>query len=191
MVYLIFHTVIIINRKNWRITIKLHFENLCILKKRTYIHARTPPLPVHFCSLFNDPPPLLNKHTFWMSTYITVTLNGKIANALTKKSTSTYYYAKGSYFSIMLVICFHSEDWSNDMYFYKQTNKKKTKKESERDCNRTLNYNHIVLNGRVFVYRLSCFEFESCCSHIIIRYLCLFWARSFLKFRQIQSVDSL
>ena len=30
MVCLIFHTVIIINRKNWRITTKLHFENFNI-----------------------------------------------------------------------------------------------------------------------------------------------------------------
>ena len=43
MFCLIFHTVIIINRKNWRITIKLHFENLSIFfKKRTYTHAWTP-----------------------------------------------------------------------------------------------------------------------------------------------------
>ena len=47
MVCLIFHTVIIINRKNWRITTKLHFENLIIfLKKQTHAYARTPtPLP--------------------------------------------------------------------------------------------------------------------------------------------------
>ena len=41
MVCLIFHTVIIINRKTWRITTKLHFENLSVfLKKQTYAHAR-------------------------------------------------------------------------------------------------------------------------------------------------------
>ena len=46
MVCLIFHTVIIINRKNWRITTKLHFGNISIfLKKQTYAHARTTPLP--------------------------------------------------------------------------------------------------------------------------------------------------
>ena len=56
MFCLIFHTVIIINRKNWRITIKLHFENLSIFfKKRTYTHARTPS-PVRFYSLFNGFP---------------------------------------------------------------------------------------------------------------------------------------
>ena len=59
MVYLIFHTAIIINRKNWRKTIKVHFKNPRIFfKKRTYTHARTPPCPVRFCSLFNDFPPL-------------------------------------------------------------------------------------------------------------------------------------
>ena len=69
---LIFHTAIIINRKTWRITIKLHFENLSILfKKQTYTHARTPPLPVRFCSLFNDPSsPILNIRAFWMTPYI-------------------------------------------------------------------------------------------------------------------------
>ena len=37
------HTAIIINRKNWRITIKLHFGNLRIFfKKRMYTHARSP-----------------------------------------------------------------------------------------------------------------------------------------------------
>ena len=46
MVCLIFHTVIKINRKKWRITTKLHFENLSnFLKKQTYAHARIPPPP--------------------------------------------------------------------------------------------------------------------------------------------------
>ena len=43
MVYLIFHTAIIINRKNWRITIKLHFENIDISFKeseRTHVLER-------------------------------------------------------------------------------------------------------------------------------------------------------
>ena len=54
---LIFHTAIIINRKNWRITIKLHFENLSIFfKKSERTHTLGPPPPVRFCSLFNDPP---------------------------------------------------------------------------------------------------------------------------------------
>ena len=59
MFCLIFHTVIIINRKNWRITIKLHFENLSIFfKKRTYIHARTlPPSPCSFLFTFQWIPP--------------------------------------------------------------------------------------------------------------------------------------
>ena len=65
MVCLIFHTAIIINRKNWRITIKLHFENLWIFKEiRTYTHARNPSPPIRFCLLFNGPPSLLNERTF-------------------------------------------------------------------------------------------------------------------------------
>ena len=59
MVCLIFHTAIIINRKNWRIIIKLHFENLRIffLKKRTYTHARTPlPLFVFIHFSVTSPP---------------------------------------------------------------------------------------------------------------------------------------
>ena len=68
---LIFHTAILINRKKWRITIKLYFENLSIfLKKRAYTHARakTPPPPVCFCSFafqWRLLPPL-NEPTFWM-----------------------------------------------------------------------------------------------------------------------------
>ena len=43
MVCVIFHTAIIINRKNWRITVKLHFEDLSIfLKKKANMYARTP-----------------------------------------------------------------------------------------------------------------------------------------------------
>ena len=72
---------IMINRNNWRITIKLHFENISFfLKKRMYTHARTPPPPVCFCSLFNDPPPpppLINEHTFWMTPMF---LNSCLAN---------------------------------------------------------------------------------------------------------------
>ena len=56
MVCLIFHTVIIINRKNCRITTKLHFENLSIfLKKKAYTHARSSPPTPHppFPSKYN------------------------------------------------------------------------------------------------------------------------------------------
>ena len=35
---MVFHTTIIINRKNWRITIKLHFENLSIFLKKANLH---------------------------------------------------------------------------------------------------------------------------------------------------------
>ena len=49
MVCLIFHTAIIINRKNWRITIKLNFENISIcFKKSERTHARTTPVFVRF-----------------------------------------------------------------------------------------------------------------------------------------------
>ena len=47
MVCLIFHTTVIINRKNWRITIKLHFENPSIVfskSERTNMLA-PPPYP--------------------------------------------------------------------------------------------------------------------------------------------------
>ena len=60
MVCLIFHTTIIINRKNWRINVKLHFENLSIFFSEC-THMLEPPssslASVRFCSLFNDPPP--------------------------------------------------------------------------------------------------------------------------------------
>ena len=71
IVCLKFHTAVIINRKNWRITIKLHFENFSIFfKKRTYAHAKTPLLPFLFSSLFNDPsPPILNERTFCITPY--------------------------------------------------------------------------------------------------------------------------
>ena len=59
MVCLIFHTAIIINRKNWRISIKLNFKNISIFfLKWTYTNDSPPPPPphpVHFCSLLNDP----------------------------------------------------------------------------------------------------------------------------------------
>ena len=67
---LIFHTAIIINRKNWRITIKLYLENLSIFffKKWTYTHARTPPPLVLFVFVrFSMTPPLLNERTFSMT----------------------------------------------------------------------------------------------------------------------------
>ena len=59
MVCLIFHTAIIINRKNWRRTRKLHFEKLSIFfKKRTHTYARTPhPLFVFVCFSMTLPPP--------------------------------------------------------------------------------------------------------------------------------------
>ena len=49
MVCLIFHTVIIINRKNWIITIKLHFENLSISFKSERTHMLGPPPPLSPC----------------------------------------------------------------------------------------------------------------------------------------------
>ena len=51
------HTAIIINRKNWRITIKLHFGNLSIFfLKSQRTHMLGPPPSVRFCLLFKDPP---------------------------------------------------------------------------------------------------------------------------------------
>ena len=38
MVCLIFHTEITINRKNWRITTKLHLENLKIFLKKANVN---------------------------------------------------------------------------------------------------------------------------------------------------------
>ena len=60
IVCLIFHTAIIINSKNWCITIKLYFENLRIFfKKRTYTHdpaSPSPPQRIFFSHNFlNDP----------------------------------------------------------------------------------------------------------------------------------------
>ena len=66
MVCLIFHTAIIINRKNWRITIKLHFENVSnfFFKKWMYTHARTPLALIVFVHFSMMPPSLLDKLTF-------------------------------------------------------------------------------------------------------------------------------
>ena len=61
MVCLTFHTAIIINKNNRRITIKLDFENLSIFlkkKKQTCTHARIPPSSVFV--RFQGPPPLLS-----------------------------------------------------------------------------------------------------------------------------------
>ena len=69
MVYLIFHAAIIINRKNWRITTKLHFENLSnFFKKSERIHmlGPPPPAPVRFCLLFNDPLPSPPQRTYFL-----------------------------------------------------------------------------------------------------------------------------
>ena len=57
MVCLIFHTDIMISRKNWRVTVRLHFENLSIFFKTANIHTcQDHPPPDRFCLLFNDPP---------------------------------------------------------------------------------------------------------------------------------------
>ena len=59
MLCLIFHTAFIINRKNWRITIKFHFKNLSIfLKSERKLKLGPPPPRVRFCSFFNDAHPL-------------------------------------------------------------------------------------------------------------------------------------
>ena len=67
MVYLIFYTAIIINRKNCRIAIKLHFENLSIFfKKSEPTDMQGPPLPLFAFVRFLMTPysPLLNKRAF-------------------------------------------------------------------------------------------------------------------------------
>ena len=54
MVCLIFHTAFIINQKNWKITIKLHFENLSIFFQKS---TRTPLPPFVFFPFSMTPPP--------------------------------------------------------------------------------------------------------------------------------------
>ena len=58
------------NRKNWRITIKLHFKNLGILFKKANVHTWwDSPSPCLFLFAFQwlAPHPLLNERTFWMT----------------------------------------------------------------------------------------------------------------------------
>ena len=66
MICLIFHTAIIINRKNWRITIKLHFQNVGIffLNERTQMLGALLPLFVfgRFAMIPSHTP--LNERTF-------------------------------------------------------------------------------------------------------------------------------
>ena len=61
MVCLIFHTAIITNRKNWRITMKLHFENLSIffLKSERTQMLGPSPSPCSFLFAFQWLPPSL------------------------------------------------------------------------------------------------------------------------------------
>ena len=67
MICLIFHTAIRINGKNWRITIKLHFENSSIfLKKQTYTHARAP-LPLFVFVHISIPPPPPPQRTYFLN----------------------------------------------------------------------------------------------------------------------------
>ena len=63
MVCLIFHINIIINRKNWRITIKLFFKKK---SERTQMPGLPSPLPLFiFVRFLMTPvPPLLNERTF-------------------------------------------------------------------------------------------------------------------------------
>ena len=56
MLRLIFHTASIINRKNWRITTKLHFENISIFfLKSERTHMLGPPSPCSFLFTFQGP----------------------------------------------------------------------------------------------------------------------------------------
>ena len=59
MVCLIFHTVFIINRNNWRMTIRPHFENSSIFfykSERTYMVGLPPPSPCLLLFAFQWPP---------------------------------------------------------------------------------------------------------------------------------------
>ena len=62
-------------RKNWRITIKFHFENLSILLKNANVHTcQDLPSPWSFVRFsMTPPPPLLNERTFLMNPYIATT----------------------------------------------------------------------------------------------------------------------
>ena len=64
MVCSIFHTAIIINAKNWRKTVKLHFENLSSFL--IAFQFPSPPPPLTHTNTYTHPPlpPLLNEHTF-------------------------------------------------------------------------------------------------------------------------------
>ena len=69
MLCLIFHTAIIINRKNWRITIKLHFENLSIFLKyeRTHMLGRLPSSPCSFLFTFQWRPTSSPQRTHFLN----------------------------------------------------------------------------------------------------------------------------
>ena len=68
MVCLIFHTDIIINSKNWGITIKLHLKiSVFFFKKSERTHMLRPPFLLFVAVRFSMIPPLLNKRTFWMT----------------------------------------------------------------------------------------------------------------------------
>ena len=77
MVCLIFHTAIIVYRKNWKITIKLYFENFRFFLKKANVHVSTLGLPLVLgpsspCSFlvtfqWHTPHLLLNERTLSMT----------------------------------------------------------------------------------------------------------------------------
>ena len=68
MVCLIFHTVIIINWKNWKITAKLYFENLSIFLIKANVHTCQDSLsPCSFLFAFQGPPPSPTQRTYFLN----------------------------------------------------------------------------------------------------------------------------
>ena len=69
MVCLIFHTAIINNRKNWRIIVKLHFENPSIFLKKANIYNARTPLPLFVFVRFSMTPLPSQRTYFWNDPY--------------------------------------------------------------------------------------------------------------------------
>ena len=92
MVCLIFHTVIIINRKNWRITIKLHFENLSkfFFKKRT-THMLGPPSPSSFLFALQWPPSSPPQRMYFLNDPLHDLKLSKMKWILTEKFIESYW----------------------------------------------------------------------------------------------------
>ena len=103
MVCLIFHTTIIINRKNWRITIKLHFESLSTFCFKANVHTCYDPLPLFVFVRFSNPRPqpplpsrttLLNERTFLMTPK---NFNCEMKFYISKKFWPFYYFKHSNF----------------------------------------------------------------------------------------------